>query len=287
MTTNVTSSVLNICGNYLLIEGHFGFPALGIAGAAIATVFGTVVACAMSLFSLRHPDTFVSLPYLIRSRIRPKLAALRSIFHLSGNILLENLLMRIGFVATAVIAAHLGTSAMAAHQVGMNVLTISFSFGDGMQVAAVALSGRSLGEGKPDVAKAYGRLCQKIGIIISVILSVLFLTLGRWFYGLYFVEPEIIQFGVQIMRFATVITLFQISAVIYMGCLRAAGDVKYTLCTSVISITLVRTLSTCALVYWFRLGLDGVWWGILADQTCRLILAWLRFRQGKWVNLKI
>ena len=287
MTTNVTSSVLNICGNYLLIEGHFGFPALGIAGAAIATVFGTVVACAMSLFSLRHPDTFVSLPYLIRSRIRPKLAALRSIFHLSGNILLENLLMRIGFVATAVIAAHLGTSAMAAHQVGMNVLTISFSFGDGMQVAAVALSGRSLGEGKPDVAKAYGRLCQKIGIIISVILSVLFLTLGRWFYGLYFVEPEIIQFGVQIMRFATVITLFQISAVIYMGCLRAAGDVKYTLCTSVISITLVRTLSTCALVSCFRLGLDGVWWGILDDQNCRLILAWLRFRQGKWVNLKI
>lgn len=287
MTTNVTSSVLNICGNYLLIEGHFGFPALGIAGAAIATVFGTVVACAMSLFSLRHPDTFVSLPYLIRSHIRPKLAALRSIFHLSGNILLENLLMRIGFVATAVIAAHLGTSAMAAHQVGMNVLTISFSFGDGMQVAAVALSGRSLGEGKPDVAKAYGRLCQKIGIIISVILSILFLTFGRWFYGLYFVEPEIIQFGVQIMRFATVITLFQISAVIYMGCLRAAGDVKYTLCTSVISITLVRTLSTYALVYWCHLGLDGVWWGILADQTCRLILAWLRFRQGKWVNLKI
>lgn len=287
MITNVTSSLLNICGNYLLIEGHFGFPALGIAGAAIATVFGTVAACALSLFSLRHPDTFVSLPYLIRNRIRPKFAALRSIFHLSGNILLENLLMRIGFVATAVIAAHLGTSAMAAHQVGMNVLTISFSFGDGMQVAAVALSGRSLGEEKPEVAKAYGRLCQKIGINISVVLSILFLTLGRWFYGLYFEEPEIIRFGVQIMRFATVITLFQISAVIYMGCLRAAGDVKYTLCTSVISITLVRTLSTCALVYWFHLGLNGVWCGILADQTCRLILAWLRFRQGKWVNLKI
>lgn len=47
MTTNVTSSVLNICGNYLLIEGHFGFPALGIAGAAIATVFGTVVALSL------------------------------------------------------------------------------------------------------------------------------------------------------------------------------------------------------------------------------------------------
>lgn len=287
MTTNVTSSILNICGNYLLIEGHLGFPALGIAGAAIATVFGTVVACAMSLFSLRHPDRFVSLPYLIRQKLRPKLTTLRNIFHLSGNILLENLLMRIGFVATAIIAADLGTTAMAAHQVGINVLTLSFAFGDGMQVAAVALSGRSLGEGKPEDAKTYGKLCQRIGITISVVLSILFLTLGRWFYSLYFWEPEIIRLGVQIMRFATIITLFQISAVVYMGCLRAAGDVRYTLCTSVISITLVRTLSTCALVYWFHLGLNGVWWGILCDQTCRLILAWMRFRQGKWVNLKI
>ncbi len=287
MTTNLTSSILNICGNYLLIEGHFGFPALGISGAAIATVFGTVVACGMSLFSLRHPDFFVSLPYLIRNHSRPKFAALRSIFHLSGNILLENLLMRIGFVATAVIAASLGTATMAAHQVGINVLTLSFAFGDGMQVAAVALSGRSLGEGKPDQAKAYGKLCQRIGITVSVILSILFLTLGRWFYGLYFSEPDIIAMGARIMVFATVITLFQISAVVYMGCLRAAGDVKYTLCASVISITLVRTLSTYVLVYHFHLGLDGVWWGILCDQTCRLILACHRFRQGKWVNLKI
>lgn len=287
MTTNVTSSVLNICGNYLLIEGHFGFPALGVAGAAIATVFGTMVACAMSLFSLRHPDGFVSLPYLIRSRIRPKFATLRSIFHLSGNIFLENLLMRIGFVATSIIAAALGTHAMAAHQVGMNVLTISFSFGDGMQVAAVALSGLSLGEGKPDVAQAYGKLCQRIGITISVILSILFLTLGGWFYGLYFTEPDIIAMGVRIMKFATVITLFQISAVVYLGCLRAAGDVRYTLFTSVISITLVRTFATYVLVYRFHMGLDGVWYGILCDQTCRLILSWLRFRQGKWIHLKI
>lgn len=148
MTTNVTSSVLNICGNYLLIEGHFGFPALGIAGAAIATVFGTVVACGMSIFSLRHPDGFVSLPHIFKIKIRPAWKSVQELFRLSGNILVENLLMRIGFIATALVAASLGTDVMAAHQVGMNVLTISFSFGDGMQVAAVALTGRSLGEGQ-------------------------------------------------------------------------------------------------------------------------------------------
>lgn len=288
MTTNVTSSILNICGNYLLIEGHFGFPALGIAGAAIATVFGTVAACGMSLFSLRHPDGFVSLPHIIQSKIRPAWQSVRELFHLSGNILLENLLMRIGFIATALIAASLGTDAMAAHQVGMNVLTISFAFGDGMQVAAVALSGRSLGEGNKELAKIYGNLCQRIGITISLVLSLLFLVFGRWFYGLYFPsEPHIVEYGVLIMRFSTVITLFQISAVVYMGCLRAAGDVKYTLFASVTSITLVRTACTCLLVLVFHWGLTGVWLGILADQTCRLVLAYFRFRQGKWVELKI
>lgn len=223
MTTNVTSSVLNICGNYLLIEGHFGFPALGIAGAAIATVFGTVVACGMSLFSLRHPDGFVSLPHILKTKIRPAWKSVKELFHLSGNILVENLLMRVGFIATALVAASLGTDAMAAHQVGMNVLTISFAFGDGMQVAAVALTGRSLGEGQKEIAKTYGHLCQRIGITISLILAILFVVFGRWFYGLYFPdEPHIVEYGVEIMRFSTLITFFQISSVIYMGCLRAA-----------------------------------------------------------------
>ena len=288
MTINVTSSVLNICGNYLLIEGHFGFPALGIAGAAIATVFGTVVACGMSIFSLRHPDGFVSLPHIFKIKIRPAWNSVQELFRLSGNILVENLLMRIGFIATALVAASLGTDVMAAHQVGMNVLTISFSFGDGMQVAAVALTGRSLGEGQKELAKTYGRLCQRIGITISLILAILFLVFGRWFYGLYFpTEPHIVEYGVEIMRFSTLITFFQISSVIYMGCLRAAGDVKYTLFASVTSITVVRTACTCLLVLGLHWGLTGVWMGVLTDQSCRLILAYIRFRQGKWVDLKI
>ena len=242
----------------------------------------------MSIFSLRHPDGFVSLPHIFKIKIRPAWKSVQELFRLSGNILVENLLMRIGFIATALVAASLGTDVMAAHQVGMNVLTISFSFGDGMQVAAVALTGRSLGEGQKELAKTYGRLCQRIGVTISLILAILFLVFGRWFYGLYFpTEPHIVEYGVEIMRFSTLITFFQISSVIYMGCLRAAGDVKYTLFASVTSITVVRTACTCLLVLGLHWGLTGVWMGVLTDQSCRLLLAYIRFRQGKWVDLKI
>ena len=59
MRTNVTSNVINIILNYLLINGHFGFPALGIQGAALATVSGTVVACNMSIASIFKKDNFL------------------------------------------------------------------------------------------------------------------------------------------------------------------------------------------------------------------------------------
>ena len=67
MRTNVTSNTVNIIFNYLLINGHFGFPALGIHGAALATVLGTVVASIMSFLSILNPEGFISLPYIIKT----------------------------------------------------------------------------------------------------------------------------------------------------------------------------------------------------------------------------
>lgn len=71
MRTNVTSNTINIIFNYLLINGHLGFPALGIHGGALATVLGTVVACIMSILSILKPDGFISLPYIIKNKVFP------------------------------------------------------------------------------------------------------------------------------------------------------------------------------------------------------------------------
>lgn len=69
MYTNTISNLVNIVGNYLLIGGHCGFPALGIRGAAIATVFGTVIACAISILSLFRKDSFLSLPLILKEKL--------------------------------------------------------------------------------------------------------------------------------------------------------------------------------------------------------------------------
>ena len=287
MTTNLTSSIVNIIFNYLLIEGHFGFPAWGIRGAAIATVMGTVVAAAMALRSLFRPSSYVQFNYMKRLGTKIRKNCVRAIWNLAGTTSLENIAMRVGFLATALIAARLGTDEFAAHNIGMNILGLGFSFADGMQVAAIALAGESLGAGKKEQAKAFGNVCQRIGFGISVAMALALFFGGEWFYSLYFKEPHIIEMGVRIIRWIMVIVLLQISQIIYTGCLRAAGDVKYTLRAALISVTGIRTLVTLLLVSVFHLGLTGVWLGILSDQISRFLLMSHRFRQGKWVDLKI
>lgn len=287
MTTNVTANLVNVVFNYLLIGGNFGFPELGVKGAAIATVIGSAVGCVMSIVAACRKGSFISLVYIWKERLRPTLTVAKSMVKLGANVLAEQLLMRVGFLSVAVMAAKMGTAAFAAHQVGMNVMSLSFSFGDGMQVAAVALIGQSLGRKDVEMAKTYGHICQWIGRAIAVVLAVIYLFFGRFLYGIFFTEPEIIAIGVQIMRVIVVVVLLQIAQVIYMGCLRGAGDVFFTTVASTISVTLIRPIASYLFCYALGFGIIGIWFGVCADQLARFIFTNLRFRSGKWTKVKI
>lgn len=287
MRTNLTSSTINVIANYLLINGNFGFPAWGIHGAALATVLGTVVACVMSVLSITRKDGFISIPYMLSAKIRPAFSGFTSLVRVGYSVFFEQLLMRVGFMMTALMAANQGTEAMAAHQVGMNIMSLSFAFGDGLQSSAVALIGRSLGEKNEEKAKRYGGACQRIGGIISICLSLLYLLGARFLYSLFFKEEHIVEIGVGIMYVIIFIVIFQVRQVIYMGCLRGAGDTFYTALASTICVTVIRTVGSYAFGYLLGFGIIGIWVGILADQIARFLFASIRFRMGRWTKIRI
>lgn len=287
MRTNLVSNTVNVIFNYLLIQGHLGFPALGIKGAALATVLGTVVACVMSILSVCGKDTFVSFVYIAKEKIKPSFMAFRNIVKVGYSVFAEQILLRVGFMATSLMAAAQGTEAMAAHQVGMNIMGLSFSFGDGLQATAVALIGYSLGAKDPELAKKYGSICRYIGGCISVVLAVLYFIGGGLLYSLFFEEETIVALGVDIMRVIGIIVVLQISQVIYMGCLRGAGDTLYTAIVSTISVTIMRTAGSYFFCYVIGWGIVGIWMGVVADQVTRLVLGSYRFKQGKWMSIKI
>ena len=285
LTTNLVSNLVNVVFDYLLIGGHFGFPALGVAGAAIATVIGSVCGCALSILSMLHRDNFICIREV--KKIGFDKATVRAITNIGSSTLAEQAFLRIGFMTFAVIVARLGTIPMAAHQIGMNLMSICFSFGDGLSVASVALVGQSLGRGRPDLARVYGNVCQRCGLLFACGLSVIFLTLGQRIFGLFSEDPAILSYGRMIMMVMMVEVFLQISQVVFSGCLRGAGDTVFTAVVSLVSVLAVRPLMGWLLCYPAGLGLFGAWLGLLSDQFVRFLMTYLRVGSGNWMNRKV
>lgn len=285
MWTNIISNVVNVVFNYLLIGGKFGFPALGIKGAAIATVIGTIVACGISIASMLRKENFIYIFAAKTLRFSKKILA--SMANLGSSTLAEQLFLRVGFLIFAVIIANLGTTEMAAHQIGMNFMGLTFSIGDGLSVASVTLVGQSLGMKRPDLAKIYGSVCQRVGLLLSGVVSLVFLFFGRYLFMLFSDDPKILDYGTILMRILMVVLFLQISQVIFTGCLRGAGDTRFTALVSLVSVAIIRPLVGYVLCYPLGLGLVGAWLGLMIDQSVRLLLARWRFKQGKWTKIEI
>ena len=127
LRTNMVSNLVNVVFNYLLIGGNFGFPALGTRGAALATVIGSVLGCAMSLHSMFAKSSFVYIRG-VKGFFTSKFDV-RSLLNVGSSAFVEQIFLRIGFLLFAITVANLGTTAYAAHQIGMNMMSLTFSLG--------------------------------------------------------------------------------------------------------------------------------------------------------------
>ncbi len=285
MVTNLISNIVNVLFNYLLIGGNFGFPALGVRGAALATVIGTICACVLSICSVLHRNGFVYLG-AVKGWLADKLSV-RSLLSVGSSAFVEQVCLRVGFLLFSMTVAHLGTTELAAHQIGMNMMHMSFTFGDGLSVASVTLIGQSLGRKRPDMAKIYGSVAQKIGLICAFVVAVFYFFFGKSLFLLFSNEQVILDYGATIMRVLSVMLFFQILQVVQFGCLRGAGDTRFTAMVSLISVTCIRPGISWLLCYPLGLGLVGAWLGTFCDQCVRFLMSFVRFRKGQWTKLKL
>lgn len=285
LKTNLSANCVNLIFNFFLINGIWIFPRLGVKGAAIATAIGSAVGCGMSIYSVIKKDKFLSLTEKYTWAFDKQ--TMRAIIKISGSAAVEQVFMRVGFFAYAKIVAALGTVAFATHQICMNVINISFAFGDGLGIASSALVGQSLGRKRPDEAIIYGKTGQRIAFAVSTVLFFVFLFGGKFLISLFSKEAEVLALGGTIMVIIAFCTHTQTSQVVVSGCLRGAGDTKFVAMTSLLSIGVVRPLLTYILCFPVGLGLIGAWVSLLVDQAMRLTLSFRRFSGGKWTKIDL
>lgn len=272
--SNVISCIVNIIFNYLLIEGHMGFPALGIKGAAIATVAGTVAALIFMLVMAFRKDFFVNIPYCISKKYRITWEGSKEIREMSTSTVTDGIIMRISILLIGAVVARIGSYQMAVYSVGLHLMTVNQALGTGLQTSGVALIGRSYGAKDTVLMNQYKDNIVKLGVISAVVLGAMIAAGGRWFYAFFSDEPEFISMGATSCLFIGAITLSQTMKFVYTGCLQGVGAMKEVMKASIISFAVVNLGVIAITIFIFKMGIWGAWLGSLAAQTVQAIMLW-------------
>lgn len=285
MIYNLTANVVNVIFNYLLIEGHFGFPRMEVAGASLATVIGQLVAFVLAVMAITNGGNYLHLTR--KDSYKPDKHALINIFNIGIPAMVEQFFMRIGIIIYTRTVADLGTVAYATHQVCMNIHSLSFMNGQAFAVSATSLTGQSLGKKRPDMAQAYTRRTRRVGSLIAVCIGIAFALFGRQIVSLYSDDAQIIAQGASILLFVAVMQPIQSSQFILAGALRGAGDTRATAVIMFVTTLVVRPVLAIVTVNLLNWGLSGAWIALVADQALRSFLVLIRYNSGKWKQIEI
>lgn len=291
MVTNISANVVNVILNYCLIGGNLGFPALGIRGAAIATATGTLISCAISFWFATRPDGYLRFSLKLPRFDKSTLSGLTKV---GSSSMVEAVCLRLGFLLNAKLIAGIGTAEMAAYQIVQSSTSLSFTLGDGIAAAGATLVGQSLGAKRNDVAMANVRISRKLSIVTSIALMIIIFIFRNKIPLLFNREPDIVAGAA--LSFLVVIfgILPQNGRVVYSGCLRGAGDVKYVAMCSLVSVTVLRPIFTWLFCYplnkafpALQLAMTGPWIAFVLDCFIRDWLLSARVKRGKWLGIRL
>ena len=285
MVANLAANVVNIIFNFLLIGGRLGFPALGVTGAAIATLLGNVTAAVIAFSSVLRRGSFLRLTYLPLREWDPE--QLRTLLRIGSGSMVEQLFMRVGLFSYSKLVAGLGTIPYATHRSVMSIVNLSINAGTGLSGAAAALVGQNLGRGRPDHSLIYGKIGQRIALGFALVISVSFVLFGRPLMTLFSDTDEVISVGYILLCIVAASAPFAMSGEIYRGCLHGAGDTAYTAVVSLVSLAVVRPLLAYVLCYPLGFGVVGAWIAYFGDHLARFLFAAIRVGGSKWYKKKV
>lgn len=282
MAISVISNVMNIVGNAALIWG-FG---MGVAGAAIATLISRVF-CAVTVLRMLRKDRQ---PIVVREyfKIRPDRIMIRRIMSLGIPSGVENGMFQLGKLAIQSTVSTLGTAAIAAQAMtnileGLNGIA-AMAVGTGMMTVV----GECLGAGREDEAVYYIKKLSAVAeaAMIGGCLVVFALTKPITLLG--GMEPESAALCFRMMCWITVVKpIVWTPSFTPVNGMRAAGDVKFAMVTSCITMWLFRFCLCVFLIRGLGFGPMGVWIGMFTDWTVRAIIFTARFRSRKWLKHKV
>ena len=282
MVISIISNFINIFGNAWLIWGV----GLGVEGAAIATLASRVFSAVLIYIFLHRKNQIVSVRNYLS--IRPEWKKIKSILLLGIPNGIENSMFQFGKLAIQSTVSTLGTAAMAAQAMTNILESVNGIAGIGIGIGLMTIVGQCIGAGRKDEAIYYVKKMIIWGEIAIIISCALVYALTGPVTVLGGMTSESASLCMYMMGWITVIKpiVWTMSFVPAYG-MRAAGDVKFSMITSTVTMWLLRVSLCMILCRFFGFGPIAVWIGMFTDWTARSIIFTIRFKSGKWLEHKI
>jgi len=273
----VVSTVSNIALDPLMIFGLCGFPRLGVAGSALATVIARGIGVFILLWVLLSGRVIIHLR-IVNAKI--DFPVMRRIIKIGVFSSIQATVRNVsGIVLTRLVAAY-GTFAVAAYVIGMRLRMVVMMPGFGLANAVATLVGQNLGADRPERAERTAWVTVGLASAIMTFVGIVYIIFARGIIVIFNAHPEVIKIGV-IHLYITSGTFGFIGLSIVLGrAFNGAGD---TLSPMVISsISLIAFQVGLSLLFSWKLGLVGIWLGITASNIIQSIMMSFWFNIGRW-----
>jgi len=277
MKISVVANLINVIGNAILI---FGFN-MGVAGAAIATLVSRIFSSLMILILIRNKELPIHICNLLK--IKPDMVLIKRILRIGIPNGMENSVFQIGKIAVQGIIAGLGTASITANAIASNIGGFGVLPGSAIGLALITVVGQSVGAGDYEGVKKYTVRLMKATHIIMAGINIVIIFLIPYILKIYQVSDLTADLASTLMIYHCILaTIFWPPSFALPNALRAAGDVKYTMWVSMISMWVWRIGFSYILAIVFEVGVFGVWIAMTIDWLCRTACFVYRFYKEKY-----
>lgn len=273
----LSCNLLNIFLNYLLIYGKFGFPEMGLNGAGLATLISRILMGGLMAAYIYYGKKFLEYRngFSFGNYSRP---LIKRMLHIGIPAGIQFIFEVSAFGFSAIMMGWFGTSALAAHQIAINMATISYMTTSGLGSAATIRVGNYLGKRDIPMVRASGFTLMNMAMVIMIVWGIIFILWRHELPAFYIDDPIVIGIAAPLLIIAGLFQLSDGLQVVCAGALRGLQDVKIPSVLILIAYWVIGL----PLGYWigFRLGYGpiGVWIGLLIGLTISAVAMVIRFR---------
>lgn len=274
------SAAINAFLNYVLIFGHYGFEAMGIEGAAYATVISYCFSVAAYFLLLKKPHSKLNIIPIIR------MSDMKRVWHVGWSAALERGISSISFLFFVGIIAAYGTAELAGYQVGLRIEGIAFMPGFGFAIAATALVGQSLGAKDKERAYNMGIISGRIAYVFMGSVGIVLILFPEFLVGFFTQDKATIAVASYYLIFVGLAQIPLAIMFVYSGALRGAGATKITLKISVLSLWIFRLIPSY-IAYKMGYSIVAIFIIMNVETLIKGIIYMYIYKKRTWLDTKI